>query len=246
MLRGSGASMGARLAALLGRVSYPARMRCRLLLLCSVCGACSEGTADGTGGAPAVDDDRYVIEDVQEDCDDVEGLHAAAILDATGLAFEGELSWTDLETGYEASRTIVHVEVEIEDEGTITCVPFRHLPGQAPTYARLSYDAVTLTMTSDDGRLDETGSAVAWLAETDAPGTLTLEVVRALPVDDAEGTIEASPALNDSYQTLVLVYSSSEDTPLGHVSIASEPVSTPLEDGDTAVGVSMGYFPALP
>jgi hypothetical protein len=221
-------------------------MRHPLLLLCAVCGACSGGTADGTGGAPNVDDGRYVIEDSGEDCDDVEGLRAAAILDAVGLTFEGELSWTDLETGDEASRTTVHVEVEIEDEGTITCVPFRHLPGQAPEYAHLSYDAVTLSMTTDDGLLDENGAAVAWLAETETPGTLTLEVVRALPVDDAEGSIEASAGLNDSYQTLVLVYSPSEDMPLGHVSVASESVASVLEDGETSVGVTHGYFPGLP
>jgi len=220
-------------------------MRCRLLLVCAACGACSSTAADGTGGAPNVDDGRYVIEDVQEDCDDVEGLRASAILNAVGLTFDGELSWTDLETGYEASRTTVHIEVEIEPAGTITCVPFQHLAGKPPEYAHLSYDAVTLTMTTDDGLLDETGSAMAWLTETDTPGTLTLEVVRALPVDDAEGSIEPAPVLSDSYQTLVLVYSPSEDTPLGHVSIASEPVSTPLEDGDAAVGVPMGYFPAL-
>jgi hypothetical protein len=198
------------------------------------------------GGAPPVEDGRYTIEDLDEECDEVEGLTASVILEATGLTFEGTLSWTDLETGYEASRTTVHVEVEIENDGTITCVPFRHLPGQAPEYAHLSYDAVTLSMTTDDGLLDESGAAVAWLAETDTPGTLTLEVVRALPSIDAEGSFEAPLELGDSYQTLVLVYAPSEDMPLGHVSLASESVTSVLDEGDTSVGVPQGYFPALP
>jgi hypothetical protein len=221
-------------------------MRGRLLLVCALCGGCSGGTTDGSGGTAGVDDGRYVLEDEDEDCDGVEGLRASAILEAEGLPFEGELSWTDLETGDEAGRTTVHVEVEIDDDGTTTCVPFRHYPGQAPVYARISYDAVTLTMTTDDGVLDETGPAFAWLAETDTPGVFTLEIVRTLPVDDAEGSIEKSPVLGDDYQTLVLVYAPSEQTPLGHVSLASESAMTVLDDGDSSVGVPLGYFPAIP
>jgi hypothetical protein len=218
------------------------------LAICSGCAGDGgeDGGLGGSGGTPALSDGRYVIEDEGEECDEVEGLTASAILAASGLGYEGELSWSDLETGEEASRTTVEVQVDIEDAGTITCIPFRHLPGQAPEYARLSYDAVTLSVVTDDGLLDETGQAVAWLAETDTPGVLTLDVVRALPIGDADGTIEVAPVLNESYETLVLVYTPSETTPYGHVSVTSEPVSAVLEDGDVNAGVPHGYFPALP
>jgi len=186
-----------------------------------------------------------VIEDEDEDCDDVEGLRASEILAATGLEFSGEISWTDLETGEEASRSAIEVAVTIEAGGTITCVPFRHLPGSAPEYAHLSYDAVTLSMETDDGVLNETGPAVAWLAETASPGVFELNVVRALPATAAVGTFEVSELLSDAYETLVLVYAPSDAMPLGHVSAASESAADVEDRGLVAAGVPHGYFPAL-
>src|SRR5690606_33120546 len=117
------------------------------------------GGADGAGlggaGGQSVADGRYVLDDAEEGCDDVEGLRAEAVLGAVGLTFSGEVSWTDLETGYEASRGTIEVEATIEDGGTITCIPYRHYPGQAPQPARLAYDAATLAMTTADGALRE-------------------------------------------------------------------------------------------
>lgn len=205
----------------------------------------SGGTGvDGSGGS--VNDGRYVIEDATEDCDEVDGLNGEAILGATGLTFSGDLSWTDLETGYESSRTIVDVEVTISAGGTFTCIPFRQYPGQDPEYARLSYDGVTLAMATEDGALEESGPAVAWLAETADPGVLDLDVVRAFPAADAQGTFEVSASLADDYDTLSLVYTPSQDMPLGYVSVAHEPASEMLENGNVGAGVPHGYFPALP
>lgn len=200
----------------------------------------------GAGGGSGVEDGRYVLEDSDEDCDDVEGLRGAVMLSAVGLTFTGEVSWTDLATGYEASRSTIEVDVTIEDGGTFTCVPFRHYPGQAPEYARLSYDAATLTMTTADGVLSEEGEATVWLFETSEPDHFTLEVVRALPVSKVKGTFEVSRELPDDYENLVLVYAPSETTPLGHIAVASEPLSDVLSAGDTAVGVPHGHFPAIP
>lgn len=191
-------------------------------------------------------DDRYVIEDVDEDCDGVEGLQAAAILSAEGLTFEGEFSWTDLDTGYESSRSTVQVEATIGDGGVITCIPFRHYPGEAPQYARLSYDAATLSMVTEDGILDEAGAATVWLFETEEAGVFDLEVVRAFSVTDAQGTFEPSTTLSEDYDNLVLVYSPSETTALGHVSVARESADDVLRDGTPNVGVPHGYFPAIP
>lgn len=204
----------------------------------------SGGTGvDGSGGS--ANDGRYVIEDATEDCDEVDGLNGEAILEATGLTFSGDLSWTDLETGYEASRTIVEVEVTIQAGGTFTCIPFRQYPGQPAEYARLSYDGATLSMTTEDGLLAESGPAVVWLAETSNPGALDLDVVRALPAADAEGSFEVSPSLSDDYQTLSMVYTPSPDMPLGYVSVAREPASEMLDNGKVTAGVPHGYFPAL-
>lgn len=221
------------------------------LALASMTVGCGNGDGDdggmgGSGGGGEPTDERYVIEDVSEDCDGVEGLRAAAILDALGLEFEGEFSWTDLETGYESSRSIARVEATIEDDGVITCIPFRHYPGQAPEYAHLSYDAATLSVVTEDGLLSEVGSATVWLFETPDAGVFDLEVVRAFPVSDVEGTFEPSSTLGDDYETFVLVFAPSETMPLGHVSVARESTSEVLSDGDTAVGIPHGYFPAVP
>lgn len=198
------------------------------------------------GGGGSNPTDGYVIQDTDEDCDGVDGLRASVILEATGLSYEGDLSWTDLETGYEASRTIVQVEVAIGDGGSITCIPFRHLPGQAPEYARLSYDAASMAMTTEDGRLDESGPAVVWLSETNSEGEFTLEVARAFPSTEVSGELEVPSVLSSDYDDIVLVYSPSETTPLGHVSAAREAPAEVLDGGDVNVGVPLGYFPALP
>jgi|GEM_PF-2989366 len=206
----------------------------------------ADGGLGGSGGTPSPSDDRYVLEDPEQDCDDVEGLRGAVILEAVGLAYEGELSWSDLETGDEASRTPVQVQASIASDGTFTCIPFRQLAGEPAEYARVSYDAANLTMTTDDGLLDESGPAVVWLSETSAAGVLTLEIVRALPVSEANGSLEVSPSLDESYENLVLVYSPSEEAPLGHVSVTRESVMSVLEDGAVNVGVPQGFFPAFP
>lgn len=203
------------------------------------------GGASGSGGTPA-SDGRYVLEDPEEDCDGVEGLRGTVLLDASGLTFSGELAWTDLETGYEASRSPARIEAEIFADGTLTCVPYRQLPGEPPEYARLAYDAASLSMTTDDGLLDELGPALVWLTETSTAGLLTRQVVRAYPVTEVEGTFEVSSVLDDRYETLVLVFAPSEETPLGNVSVASEPFMSVLENGDASVGAPHGYFPALP
>lgn len=208
------------------------------------------GGADGDGlggaGGKGVADGRYVLDDAEEDCDDVEGLRAEAVLGAVGLTFSGEVSWTDLETGYEASRGTIEVEATIEDGGTITCIPYRHYPGQAPQPARLAYDAATLAMTTADGALREEGAATVWLSETSETGRFTLEVMRALPLSKVKGSFAVSSTLSDEYENLLLVYAPSETMPFGHIAVASEPLSQVLSAGDTAVGVPHGYFPALP
>jgi hypothetical protein len=61
-----------------------------------------------------------------------------------------------------------------------------------------------------------------------------------------EGTFEVSPLLDESYETLVLVFSPSEQTPFGHVSVASDSAASVLDAGDDSAGVPHGYFPALP
>lgn len=217
-----------------------------LMMLGCAGGEGADGGLGGSGGGGDPMDDRYVIEDVDEDCDGVEGLQAAAILSAEGLTFEGEFSWTDLDTGYESSRSTVQVEATIGDGGVITCIPFRHYPGEAPQYARLSYDAATLSMVTEDGILDEAGAATVWLFETEEAGVFDLEVVRAFSVTDAQGTFEPSTTLSEDYDNLVLVYSPSETTPLGHVSVARESADDVLRDGTPNVGVPHGYFPAIP
>jgi hypothetical protein len=223
------------------------------LLLLSLGAACTGedpndggmGGSSGSGGTPA-SDGRYVIEDPEEDCDGVEGLRGAVLLEQSGLTFFGDLSWNDLETGYEASRSPASVEATIVEGGTLTCIPYRHFPGEPPDYARLSYDAASLSMTTDDGLLEESGPAVVWLTETSTAGLLTRQVVRAFPVADAEGTFEVSPVLDDTYETLVLVLSPSEETPYGIVSVANEEPATLLDGGDVGFGAPHGFFPALP
>jgi hypothetical protein len=233
---------------MLARPSLLHSAACGCLLGLSLALGCSGESPDdgGLGGSAPQADGRYVIEDPEQDCDDVAGMRGAVILEATGLAYEGDLSWSDVETGEEASRSPVHVEASIESDGTFTCIPYRQHPGEPATFARLSYDAASLSMTTDDGLLEESGPAIVWLSETATVGVLTLEIVRAFPVSDASGTFEVSPILDDSYENLVLVYVPSEETPLGHVSVTSEPAASVLEDGDVGVGVPHGFFPAFP
>jgi hypothetical protein len=203
------------------------------------------GGSSGSGGAPE-SDGRYVIEDPEEDCDDVEGLRGAVLLEPRGLTFVGDLSWTDLATGYEASRSPAHVEADIGPGGTLTCIPYRQFPGEPPEYARLSYDVASLSMSTDDGLLEESGPAVAWLTETATAGVVTRQVVRAYPVTDVVGTFTVSPVLGEGYETLVLVFSPGEETPSGYVSAATEAPASVLDGGDASAGIPHGYFPAVP
>jgi hypothetical protein len=203
------------------------------------------GGSSGSGGTPA-GDGRYVIEDLEEDCDDVEGLRGAVLLEPQGLTFFGDLSWTDLATGYEASRSPAQIEADITPGGTLTCIPYRHYPGESPVYAQLSYDAASLSMVTEDGLFDESGPAVVWLTETAMAGVLIRQVVRAYPVADVVGTFAVSPVLDDGHETLVQVFSPSEEFPAGYISVATEEPRSVLDAGDASAGVPHGFFPALP
>ncbi len=181
------------------------------------------------------------LENRTSDCDGIAGFNAQVIFDRVYESSESAFSWLDPTSAEVSSTTTVRVAVAVAEGGEIMCIPGRVHADGTEQLPMLSYDAVTMEMRTDDGWLNESTPAIAWLTFN---GDISQNVVAERRLGELAGTF-APPGHEPEDSTVLLVAHPGPDDPSGRVSVTSTELGVSTRVGKFARGVVYGLYPAL-
>lgn len=197
------------------------------------------GDGDAQENDPFADLGGEFLSDTEQECDGVAGLSASAIFETDLSPLETPFTWFDGESGLPDSSTTAQIAVTLHDDERIRCIPAREASGQSIQLARVGYHGVTLSMTTEDGLLNEEVDAVAWLTYD---SYFTLHVVAALPLAEVSGSF--SPSLGEpDTDTVLLVVQIDPEFPTGKVAVTSAAPASATELAEFTSGIVYGQYP---